>query len=532
MKPLILTKHLRLGALLALALLTSTGCDLLEFSPNDHRVPEEFTDLTQKNLARLQAHPLPAGDTLRFVFTGDSQQFYDEAEAMVGSINQQPGIQFMIVAGDISDFGLAREMRWVDEKLRRLKVPYLTVVGNHDLVGNGREAYQHIYGALDYSFVYGDTKFIMVDTNGREYNFDGTSPNLPWLQRELRNTEGAQRQVVVSHVPPDNDDFDPALRPHPERNAQPGLCHERPQPFLPHRAAVQRRRDVHQLRRLLRAALHGGDGVGRQAIPRQARVLLMKAAVRAGRPTRHPRLQSAGTAHRAALVPPAPSCGPGGRRHGHAKPRCRLRIRPQPGGNGYSAGLRAPQVRRLYPHHGHAQDAVLALPRRHQRQRAAAAGDHRRLLLLHPRHARRRAEGPVLVRLLLVFDRYPLRPAAGQPPHLHRSAGSGYGAAAQNLLLLRAGQQRRVHCQLPQQPQRRPYHWPAADAGPGREGRLLSPAHPGRATALSTAAGPPARHRACGPGKARPVGWRRGASSGCHRLPSSAAQLPGPVRRE
>jgi len=212
MKPLILTKHLRLGALLALALLTSTGCDLLEFSPNDHRVPDEFTDLTQKNLARLQAHPLPAGDTLRFVFTGDSQQFYDEAEAMVGSINQQPGIQFMIVAGDISDFGLAREMRWVDEKLRRLKVPYLTVVGNHDLVGNGREAYQHIYGALDYSFVYGDTKFIMVDTNGREYNFDGTSPNLPWLQRELRNTEGAQRQVVVSHVPPDNDDFDPDLR--------------------------------------------------------------------------------------------------------------------------------------------------------------------------------------------------------------------------------------------------------------------------------------------------------------------------------
>ena len=194
------------------ALLGLAGCEMLEFSPNDHRVPEEFTNLTQKNLARLQAKPLRAGDTLRFVFTGDSQQFYDEAEALVASVNQQPGLSFLIVAGDISDFGLAREMRWVDEKLRRLAVPYMTVIGNHDLVGNGREAYQHVYGALDYSFVYGDTKFTFVDTNGREYNFNGHVPNLDWLRPQLANRDGARRQVVISHVPPTNDDFDPALR--------------------------------------------------------------------------------------------------------------------------------------------------------------------------------------------------------------------------------------------------------------------------------------------------------------------------------
>jgi Icc-related predicted phosphoesterase len=199
-------------ALPVLALLGLAGCEMLEFSPNDHRVPKEFTDLTAKNLARLQAQPLAPGDTLRFIFTGDSQQFYDEAEALVASVNQQPGIQFMVVAGDISDFGLAREMQWVDEKLRRLKVPYLTVVGNHDLVGNGREAYQRIFGALDYSFVYGDTKFIMVDTNGREYNFNGSAPDMGWLRSQLANAEGIRRQVVLMHVPPYNDDFDPALR--------------------------------------------------------------------------------------------------------------------------------------------------------------------------------------------------------------------------------------------------------------------------------------------------------------------------------
>jgi Icc protein len=194
------------------ALLGLAGCNLIEFSPNDHRVLEEFTNLTEKNLARLHARPLAAGDTLRFIFTGDSQQFYDEAQDLVASVNQQKGISFLVVAGDISDFGLAREMKWVDEHLRRLTIPYVTVIGNHDLVGNGRPTYQHIFGAFNYSFVYGDTKFIMVDTSGREYNFDGTAPDMGWLRPQLANRDGARRQIVISHVPPTNDDFDPALR--------------------------------------------------------------------------------------------------------------------------------------------------------------------------------------------------------------------------------------------------------------------------------------------------------------------------------
>jgi Icc protein len=107
-------------------------------------------------------------------------------------------------------------------------VPYVTVIGNHDQVGNGRETYQHIYGPLNYSFVYGDTKFSFVDTNGREYNFDGQVPNMDWVRQQTSNLEGARRQVVICHVPPDNDDFDPALRmPYVEAlRAAPGLVFE------------------------------------------------------------------------------------------------------------------------------------------------------------------------------------------------------------------------------------------------------------------------------------------------------------------
>jgi 3',5'-cyclic AMP phosphodiesterase CpdA len=213
--PHILARWRRIGLpALALTLLTLLpGCDLLEFSPNETRTPKGYSDLTRKNLEALQQRPNPLGDdTLRFVFIGDSQRFYEEAEAFVQSVNQQPGIAFVAIAGDISDFGLIREMRWVHDRLKKLNVPYLTVVGNHDHVANGREAYQKVYGPLNYSFTYSGTRFIFVDTNGREYGFNGRVPDVGWVQQQLSApAPGIRRQVVMSHVPPHDADFDPQL---------------------------------------------------------------------------------------------------------------------------------------------------------------------------------------------------------------------------------------------------------------------------------------------------------------------------------
>ena len=200
------------AAVAAVATLGLAGCELFEFSPNDVRVPAADRDLTAKNLARLLAQPKPTGgDTLRFVFTGDSQRFYDEAEPLVESVNRQRGIAAVVIAGDISDFGLRREMQWVNDRLRHLNVPYLTVIGNHDQVANGRQAYQEIFGPLNYTFTYDRTRFILIDTNSREYGFNGKVPDISWLQQQLADTVGIRRQIVLCHVPPSNEDFDPAL---------------------------------------------------------------------------------------------------------------------------------------------------------------------------------------------------------------------------------------------------------------------------------------------------------------------------------
>ncbi|OWP64291.1 metallophosphoesterase [Hymenobacter amundsenii] len=200
---------LRSGLQLLAGGLLLGSCQLIEYSPNQAYVPVRERGQTARNLQLLGA--ATGTDTVRFVFVGDTQRFYDETEAFVTSVNQQRGIDFVLVAGDLSDFGLTREFQWVNRRLAALRPPYLTVIGNHDLVGNGRAIYQHVYGPLNYTFDYAGTRFILLDTNGREDGFGGRVPDLPWLRRQLADTAGARRTVVVSHVPPTDEDFDPAL---------------------------------------------------------------------------------------------------------------------------------------------------------------------------------------------------------------------------------------------------------------------------------------------------------------------------------
>lgn len=190
-----------------LLLLMLQGC--FEFNPNEIRVDEDEKNLTERNLTLLHAQPAP--ETVRFVFMGDSQRFYDETDAFVKSANQLNDISFVVHAGDISDFGLSEEFQWIHKIMSKLKVPYFTVIGNHDLLANGKKVYHTMYGDLNYTFEYGNYRFIMLNTNSREYDFDGSVPDLMWLRQQLANNPGGKETIVISHVPPFDGDFDSNL---------------------------------------------------------------------------------------------------------------------------------------------------------------------------------------------------------------------------------------------------------------------------------------------------------------------------------
>lgn len=198
-----------LGILICSAFL---ACHELEYSPNQKFDRNSPTELNAKNLKKLQENEHLSDDTVRFILTGDTQRSYDQAVDLIALANKYPKLDFVLLNGDISDFGLLKEMETITKIYEKLQVPYITIIGNHDLVANGSYVYKRMFGELNFSFIYKNIKFICHDTNSREYHFNGKIPDLDWLSEELKTDSTIYGVISVGHVPPRSDDFDPALK--------------------------------------------------------------------------------------------------------------------------------------------------------------------------------------------------------------------------------------------------------------------------------------------------------------------------------
>ena len=185
------------------------GCSDLEYSPNQSFDRDSPVNLNFKNLQKL--HQAPTDDTVRFIIFGDTQKSKKELDSFIEEVNQMQGVDMVFLAGDISEFGLLQESKWIDKELKNLKVPFFGVIGNHDIIANGKAVFQRMFGELNYSFDYQGIRFIAHDTNGREYKFNGKVPNITWLNQQLKETNNLIGIVGISHIRPQTPDFDPKL---------------------------------------------------------------------------------------------------------------------------------------------------------------------------------------------------------------------------------------------------------------------------------------------------------------------------------
>ena len=193
----------------SLTLLLS-ACDKFEYNVYEvDRVKEDPAVTTSYNIDRLLQ--LPKKDSVKIVFIGDTQRFYDDVEDLVETVNDLPDVDAVIITGDIADFSAAFEYELINKQLKLLKVPFLTVIGNHDCLANGTKLYEDIYGPLNYSFTWNGIRFIMHNTNSREFNFNGHVPDLNWMQQQLTDVQNYESCIFVSHVPPFDSDFDSNL---------------------------------------------------------------------------------------------------------------------------------------------------------------------------------------------------------------------------------------------------------------------------------------------------------------------------------
>jgi len=185
------------------------GCNVSEYSPN-----QKFNNTTATNVNDTQINRLPKkliGSSFKIAVSGDTQRKYKEAQLFVDHINARNDIDFVILNGDISDFGLLLEFDGIYKIYSGLKVPFISIIGNHDHLANGRDVFKRMFGELNFTFNYAGVKFVCHDSNSREYNFDGKIPDLNWLADNLKPDEGTDRIIAFSHVPPTDLDFDQQL---------------------------------------------------------------------------------------------------------------------------------------------------------------------------------------------------------------------------------------------------------------------------------------------------------------------------------
>ena len=191
--------------LFLITIISFTSCkDTFEYSPYAIDFDEENSNVNQKSINRIVKNTKTENDTIRIIFTGDTHRAFDEFDNFVtkaNSIDYSNPIDFVIHQGDISDFGLPKLYLWGNSYLLKLNVAYLVVLGNHGLVGNGGDSYKKMFGEYNFSFIYGDIKFIFINTNGLESGFKGDVPDINWLDSQLKPNSTFKRAIVVFPIP-------------------------------------------------------------------------------------------------------------------------------------------------------------------------------------------------------------------------------------------------------------------------------------------------------------------------------------------
>lgn len=167
-------------------------------------------NLNAKALEKIRQ--LPQKDTFSFLVISDTQIAYDELQRFVKHANKledQDQVAFVLHGGDFTDYGANFEYNLYYDDIKKLKFPVVGVIGNHDMLGNGREIYGQMFGPENFSFVYGKNKFIFFNSNSREVAFDGSIPDLGWIEKEIASTStDIENLFFISHVAPMTYDFD------------------------------------------------------------------------------------------------------------------------------------------------------------------------------------------------------------------------------------------------------------------------------------------------------------------------------------
>ncbi len=152
------------------------------------------------NLSHLKRIKVPPGDSLTFAVLGDNRSNPPVFQQILQQMNHDPSLAFAIDLGDLVETGTVENFRaFLDQVRQNLRLPLLTVLGNHDLgKEHGARLYQRIFGPDHYAFPIKGNYFIVV--NDVE-NYEIGEPQWRWLEGELKKSRAYKTRLIFLHAP-------------------------------------------------------------------------------------------------------------------------------------------------------------------------------------------------------------------------------------------------------------------------------------------------------------------------------------------
>lgn len=159
------------------------------------------SNVNEKNIERIISSK-DVNDTLTIAAFADSHNYYEELRKAVNLINTRNDVDFVIVAGDVTETGLLNQYESYLREIKKLTQPVITIIGNHDFLSNGSIIYKKLFGPENFFFDYENYRFVGFNDNVWENN--NTAPNFEWLNKVLANQNS--NPIVIAHIQPWTDE--------------------------------------------------------------------------------------------------------------------------------------------------------------------------------------------------------------------------------------------------------------------------------------------------------------------------------------
>ena len=133
----------------------------------------------------------------------------EDLRRTVQDINADSSLRFVVITGDITEFGSDDELKLAKQILDSLNKKWYIIPGNHD--GNwsesGGNSFRTVFGAEIFSFIYNGYLFAATNSGPNMRMGPGQVPreNLVWLDSVLNNMKKPNMPVIyLNHYPQDS----------------------------------------------------------------------------------------------------------------------------------------------------------------------------------------------------------------------------------------------------------------------------------------------------------------------------------------